>query len=193
MKDKKNMLMVVVIGIAIVLFMCFNNTAFATTGVVTTNDLRLREEESTSSKILAVLNENDEVEIIGNNGDWYKVKANNQVGYVNKSYIKVKETNVIPEEKVSENTNKITEEDQNKNLEEVKSENNETTNQDAQSKEMAQLGTVSADSQIRVLPVINSDVIQETKTGEKYKIVSNVGLWSYVKSNDKCGWVLNCL
>ena len=44
MKDKKSMVMVIIIGITLSLFLCFNTTVFATTGTVTTNDLRLRKD-----------------------------------------------------------------------------------------------------------------------------------------------------
>ena len=84
MKDKKNLVMVIIIGITISLFFCFNTTVFATTGTVTTSDLRLRKEENTTSEILTLLNENDEVEIISENGDWYKVKSYDSSG--NASY-----------------------------------------------------------------------------------------------------------
>ena len=48
MKDKKSMVMIIIIGITLSLFLCFNTTVFATTGTVTTNDLRLRKDKSTS-------------------------------------------------------------------------------------------------------------------------------------------------
>ena len=64
MKDRKNMVMVIIIGITISLFLCFNTTVFATTGTVTASDLRLRKEENTSSEILTLLDENTQVEVL---------------------------------------------------------------------------------------------------------------------------------
>ena len=93
MKDKKSMVMIIIIGITLSLFLCFNTTVFATTGTVTTNDLRLRKDKSTSSEILELLDENTEVEIISEDGDWCKIKSGNKVGYVSKQYIKVKDNN----------------------------------------------------------------------------------------------------
>ena len=93
MKDKKSMVMVIIIGITLSLFLCFNTTVFATTGTVTANDLRLRKDKSTSSEILELLDENTEVEVISEDGDWCKIKSGNKVGYVSKQYIKVKDNN----------------------------------------------------------------------------------------------------
>ena len=180
MKDKKNLVMVIIIGVTISLFLCFNTTVFATTGIVTTSDLRLRKEESTSSQILTLLDENDEVEIISENGDWYKVKADGKVGYVSKQYIKVEDNNVL-----SNTTNNATE----NKAEENKNENNTTENNNSAENQTEQTpnittqinktceGTINKESQIRIIPLINGDIINTAKSGEKYQVVINVGLW----------------
>ena len=106
MKDKKSMVMIIIIGITLSLFLCFNTTVFATTGTVTTNDLRLRKDKSTSSEILKLLDENTEVEIISEDGDWCKIKSGNKVGYVSKQYIKVKDKNNIKKKKTKKKKKK---------------------------------------------------------------------------------------
>lgn len=202
MKDKKNLVMVIIIGITISLFFCFNTTAFATTGIVTTSDLRLRKEESTKSEILTLLDENDKVEIISENGDWYKVKANGKVGYVSKQFIKVKDNNVVDnventtnnEEKKEENKEENNNSEENKNEEANKAEENKNTEEQANNENVQinkiKEGTVNSDTQIRIMPLINVDAINDAKSGEKYLIVNTAGLWSYVKNNEKCGWIL---
>ena len=105
MKDKKSMVMIIIIGITLSLFLCFNTTEFATTGTVTTNDLRLRKDKSTSSEILKLLDENTEVEIISEDGDWCKIKSENKVGYVSKQYIKVKDNNNTTKNETKNETN----------------------------------------------------------------------------------------
>lgn len=186
MKDRKNMVMVIIIGITISLFLCFNTTVFATTGIVTTSDLRLRKEESTSSEILTLLDENDEVEILSENGDWYKVKANNKVGFVSKEFIKVKNDN---------NENSKTESENTQNNESDSSEKNEESNtevkQESNDINKNQQATISSEEQIRIVPLINGDIINTTKSGEQYDVVSNVGVWSYVKNSEKSGWILS--
>lgn len=198
MKDKKNLVMVI-IGITISLFFCFNTTVFATTGTVTTSDLRLRKEENTTSEILTLLNENDEVEIISENGDWYKVKSNGKVGFVSKKYIKVKDNNIVSntennatetENKAEENKNEESNNSvENKSDETNSSEENKNSEQTAQVNKI-QEGTTNSETQIRIIPLINGDIINNAKSGEKYQVISNVGLWSYIKNNEKSGWIL---
>ena len=124
MKDKKSMVMIIIIGITLSLFLCFNTTVFATTGTVTTNDLRLRKDKSTSSEILKLLDENTEVEIISEDGDWCKIKSGNKVGYVSKQYIKVKDNNNTTKNEAKNETNS-----ENKNTTTENVVNNTTTEQ----------------------------------------------------------------
>ncbi len=182
MKDKKSMIMVIFIGITIFLFLCFNTTVFATTGTVTTGELRLRKDSSLSSDIIGLLDENQEVEILGEDGDWYKVKVKNDVGYVNKQYVKVK--NEQPANQSTEKTEEKTEEKSEEKSEESKVEDNKTKNLNNKK------ATVKQGSKIRILPVINGDVLNEVDKDQEYTIVSNLGVWSYVKSDNLSGWIL---
>ena len=211
MKDKKSMVMIIIIGITLSLFLCFNTTVFATTGTVTTNDLRLRKDKSTSSEILKLLDENTEVEIISEDGDWCKIKSGNKVGYVSKQYIKVKDNNnttknetknEVKNETNSENKNTTTENvvnntttEQNNIQQNTTTENdtqaqNNTENQTQNNVTKIKQATVSEEVSIRIIPLINSDEINKTKSGEKYEVLSSVGAWSYVKNESKEGWVL---
>lgn len=183
MKDKKSMIMVIFIGITICLFFCFNTTVFATTGTVITSDLRLRKESTTSSEIIGLLDENQEVEILGEDGDWYKVKANNDIGYVNKAYIKVKESdNTV---KVEENQER-TEENKEENKEEQTTETEEKTAPVVKN----QKAIIKESSSVRIMPLINGDVINTTEQNKLFTVVSNLGVWSYIENSDMSGWVL---
>ena len=98
---------------------CTALCSFASTGIVTTDTLRLREEASVDASIVALLSMSDEVEILEENNGWYKVKAevnSEQVeGYVSADYIEVNEETSEEnkkkkkkndtEEKAAENTN----------------------------------------------------------------------------------------
>lgn len=196
MKDKKSMAMIIIVGIIVSLFLFVNTTVFATTGTVLTSDLRLRKEENTSSEVLDLLDENDKVEIISQNGDWYKVKANGKVGYVSKQYIKVKEeTPVLNNQAEDTNTqktsNETTNEVNNKNEEQASESNTETSKQEEQkSQEQPKTGKFSSEVELKLVPLISGAVVNSAKTDEKYDIISTVGLWSYVTSSTKSGWVL---
>ena len=198
MKDKKSMAMIVIIGITIILFLCFNTTVFATTGTVSTSDLRLRKEESTSSQVLALLDENEKVEILGQNGDWYKVKANGKIGYVNKQYIKVKEENVISNNTTDQNNiNKNNVDNNIKNEEQTTAETtttNPTKNETAENKQeeesKPEKGKFNSETDLKVAPLINAISMSTTKNNETYDIVFTAGVWSYVNSSSNSGWVL---
>lgn len=186
MKDKKNMAMIIVIGITLILFLCVNSTAFATTGTVIGSNLRVRKEESTTSEIIELLDENDKVEVLGESGEWYKIKVNNKVGYVSKQFIKVKEDNTNNEVVPENNDNTVKEEN---TQTEQTTENNaeeQTTNQTEQNKKVK----FSTDVELRVMPLIGMTAIGSTNTDEVYQVISTAGLWSYVKDGSKEGWVL---
>lgn len=198
MKDKKSMAMIVIIGITIILFLCFNTTVFATTGTVSTSDLRLRKEESTSSQVLALLDENEKVEILGQNGDWYKVKANGKIGYVNKQYIKVKEENVISNNTTDQNNiNKNNVDNNIKNEEQTTAETtttdptkNETAENKQEEESKPEKGKFNSETDLKVAPLINAISMSTTKNNETYDIVFTAGVWSYVNSSSNSGWVL---
>ena len=59
-------------------------------GIVTASGLNFRREASTSSKVICVLKKGTEVDILGEDGDWYKVEYNNEEGYLYKSHVEIK-------------------------------------------------------------------------------------------------------
>ncbi|MBR6595274.1 MAG: SH3 domain-containing protein [Oscillospiraceae bacterium] len=61
-------------------------------GFTTGSDLRLRQQPSTSSKILDVSPKNEVVVVIGKTGDWYHVIYNMTEGYMHKNYVSVQTT-----------------------------------------------------------------------------------------------------
>jgi len=65
------------------------STALAATGTVNVASLVLREEASTNSDALQTLSKGEELEIIYQDGSWYKVKYGRYTGYVMTRYVKV--------------------------------------------------------------------------------------------------------
>jgi len=55
----------------------------------TGSNLRVRESASTNSVVLGYLTDGLKVDIIGADGDWYKINYKDKVGYVSKDYIKL--------------------------------------------------------------------------------------------------------
>lgn len=193
MKDKKSLAMIIIVGIVTVLFLCVNSKAFATTGTVVGDNLRVRKEEDTTSEIIDLLDENDKVEILGESGDWYKVKANDKVGYVKKEFIKVQDGAAINNEVTNETTSEEKEEN---NESEKKEEAQVAENTEEQKEEKQAIAEqpkevkFSSDVELKTMPLASSIAINNTTADETYTVVCTAGSWAYVKSGNKEGWVL---
>ena len=66
----------------------FGIKSFATsTGVVNTETARMRAEANTTSNIVALVSQDEKVEILEKSGDWYKVKYKDNTGYIYAQYV----------------------------------------------------------------------------------------------------------
>ena len=157
---------------------CTALCSFASTGIVTTDTLRLREEASVDASIVALLSMSDEVEILEENNGWYKVKAevnSEQVeGYVSADYIEVNEE-TSEENKVEEEKN---------DTEEKAAENTNT-----QEENKVMIKVLSAGTKIYLTPVINSIVLETISEEKQIEITSEVNGWSYITLESEKGWV----
>ena len=88
---KKNKKFLFGLGTSLVLLASLN-TCFAATGKVNIEALRIREKANTTSEVIDVAYKDDNVEIVGETGDWYKVKFNGNTGYASKEYITNKDS-----------------------------------------------------------------------------------------------------
>ena len=68
-----------------------SSEAMNETGVIVnvSTNLRVRKEASSSSFVLGYLLNNQSVNIIGKEGNWYKIKFNGATGYVSSDYVKI--------------------------------------------------------------------------------------------------------
>lgn len=153
--------------------------SIASTGIVTTDTLRLRKEPSTNSVILDLLEMNDTVSILEEDDGWYKVKAkvdsNEYVGYVAMQYIKVQEP--------------TSEETEAQGKENDTQENQEAPEENAEKEEKVLVKYVNNNVNVYITPLINSLVLDTTKKEQKVEITSEVSGWSYIKAEDVAGWV----
>ena len=159
---------------ATILF-CTAICSFASTGIVTTDTLRLREDASVEASIVALLSMSDEVEIIEENNGWYKVKAevnSEEVeGYVSAEYIEVKEEN-------SEETK--VEEEKNDTEEETNTENTENK---------VMIKVLAVGTKVYLTPVVNSIVIENVQEEKQLEIKSEINGWAYITVGNIKGWV----
>jgi len=167
---------------------CIIGTAirsFASTGIVTTDTLRLRKDASTNASIIALLSINDKVEVLEEKNGWYKVIAGDKEGYVSADYINVLEEVNTPEEtEAEEEVNDTEETENNEEIENTESEEN-TENEE----EKVMVKVLPAETKIYITPVINSLVINTLENESKIEISSEVNGWSYITSENIKGWV----
>lgn len=182
-----------IIIIAIGLLLIMQTPTFATTGKSTGASVRVREKPSTDSEVVELLGVDDVVEIIGSEGDWYKVNFKGTIGYVSKSFISTKENNTENNEQTSneQNTEQKNKEDNSESTEDVNdNQNNSTeTNTDVQTTIVTKSYKMSEDSKVRILPIVTAEEIGEAKKGENVSLVINAGLWVYINSSNVSGWI----
>lgn len=181
---------------------CIIGTAlcsFASTGIVTTDTLRLRKDASTNASIIALLSMDDKVEILEEKNGWYKVIAGDKEGYVSADYIKVLEETIAPEETEAEEETNNTEEETQNNEENVENNENVETAENVQNteseettenqEEKVMVKILPAETKIYITPVINSIVTNTLEDESKIEVTSEVNGWAYVTVEDIKGWV----
>lgn len=183
MINKQNFKFIVIITILIVLMLILSNKVQAVVATVTTDTLNLRKEASTDSAVVKLLNLGDELNVISEEGSWYKVKCAENEGYVSKEFVKLKEE---LEENTAQN-NAITNNNTNapENSQTIPTVNNSNTEINTQS-----TIRVENDSDIRILPLINSCVLGKLDAGEEVEIVSKANNWYFIQNNEISGWIV---
>ena len=153
--------------------------SISSTGIVTTDTLRLRKEPSTNATILELLSMDDKVSILEEEEGWYKVKAEvdskEYVGYVAMQYIKVQEP--TSEETEAQGKENDTQEEQ------------PAVEENTEKEETVLVKVVNSNVNIYIVPLINALVIDTTDQEEKVEIISEVKNWSYIKTENTEGWV----
>lgn len=163
---------VICIGI---LMVAFTNKAQASTGKVSTETLNLRSEASTNSSIVELLNFGEEIEIISEEGNWYKVKHKDKEGYVSKDYVTVEEPTPTPN---NENEQPI--------------EANQESNSSEPNSDVTANTTIKLDKDvtIKILPLINSNDLGTAKAGEEITLITTANNWMFVQTNEIAGWIV---
>lgn len=142
-------------------------TVFAATGVVNApSGLVLRETASKGGNPLATVPDKAQVEIVEEDGEWYKVKVNEQTGYLFAEFVNKTETTEKPSEPTTEQTST-----------EQKTEENQ--------------GQTKTQNKIKVynMPLITSTVVNEVEPNVEIKIEKQITNWSYITAGEVKGWV----
>ena len=158
------------------------------TGVITGETVKLRQVASLEAKLVTLLSVNDKVEVLGQEGDWYKVKYKENTGYVYKDYVKVQKTEVTTTEQVENTVTK------NKVEEKPVIENNIDNSQTTENTKTSEIivpseKVIIEDSKISILPLINSSSIAILNKDTKVTVIEYKNGWAYVISYSSNGWI----
>lgn len=174
---KINITKYVIASIIMLLLIVLSNKVQAQTATVTADTLNLRSEASTDSSIVKLLNQGEELDVISDEGDWLRVSSDGTEGYVSKDYVQVNEetVNTTPETPT------------------------ETPTQTPTTENPSETGTgttvvtskVNQDTQIRILPLINSNVLENISSGATVTIITSTNKWTFVETDTISGWILN--
>lgn len=204
MKIKLNIKSIILMTIIALASLLFINISFAAnTGKVLVETAKLREQADTDSKVLELASQGEEVEILNEEDQWYKVKYKQVTGYIRKDLIELdnKEaantinTNEQTKENETQNTTENTVENTTEN---VQTENNiavedKTTDTNKNIEEIVknQKYKIVEDVKIKVIPLISSIELDNVKKDEEVEVVEILNDWVKVKtSNEKEGWII---
>ena len=171
-----------IISLASLLFI--NISLAANTGTINVDVANLRETADAESKILEQITLNQEVEIVGEEGDWYQVTYNKITGYVSKELVTV-------------NSNSQTTESNNQVSKNSTQENNtvavNTTEEgtETSSTEEITLGEykISENTRLKLIPSINATDVIELKADETVTVTEIMNGWVCVETQTTKGWL----
>lgn len=158
----------------------------ADSGVITGETVKLRAGASMEAKLVTLLSVDNKVQVLGQEGDWYKVSYKEYTGYVYKDYLKVNKKEIV-ENKVTETptVDNTTEPVANNEIEDNTPINEEESKEIVVPSEMV----IKEDSTISIIPLINSSDIAILKGDTKVTVVEYKNGWAYVVSANANGWI----
>lgn len=173
--------------------------SFATsTGVVNTETARMRAEANTTSNIVALVSQDEKVEILEKSGDWYKVKYKDNTGYIYAQYVdnKDKKNDQTTNNTAAKNNTTVNNKTENNNTientqtsVEVSTITAETNTADEKIIENNTQILVVEDASLKLVPLINSTEIKSLKANTPVTVLDYANGWYFVNSEDAQGWV----
>ena len=185
MKSKMNIKSIFVMAIISLASLLFINISLAAnTGTINVEVANLRKTADAESTILEQITLNQEVEIIGEEGDWYQVTYNQITGYVSKELVTV---NSNPEP--TENNNTVNENSTQESNKTTENTTDKSTEPD--STEEITLGEykISENTRLKLIPSINATDVIELKTDETVTVTEIMNGWACVETQTTKGWL----
>ena len=153
-----------------VIILTISTKVYATNGKANQETVRIRKEASTESSVVTLISLDEEVEVLSEEGEWYKIKYQTYTGYVRKDML-----DVDGKIETAQNTN---------------SENTTSSEEIKDKIEIGYTGTIASKLDLKLVPSITSSNINTIEENSKITIKDIINKWSYVETDNKSGWVL---
>lgn len=203
MKTKMNIKSIIIIAVICILSLFFINKCFAAnTGKILVETAKLREEPNTDSKILELASVGEEVEILDEADQWYKVKYKKITGYIRSDLIEVdnkEEANVVnnnveaSQNITAENTIIENEVVENEVIENEVIENTTTeTNTEPVEEKSIEKGKykVTENVKLKIIPLISAIEFEEISKDTEVEVTEILNDWAKIKISDETqGWI----
>lgn len=198
MKVSKKILFITFFIIAI-----STNFVFADTGKVSTQATRVRQEANTTSTILTVIYENDEVEILETSGEWYKIKYKEYTGYVKKEFVKLDtessqtSSNTTNSAVTNSATTNSSETGANTTTSNTSASNSNTSNDNTVAEQTTSdmantqtIITINSETYAKLLPNFSSNNVVKFEASKQVNKISEINNWVQVSDGVNTGWIL---
>lgn len=179
--------------IIIFIILTMTNISLAETATVSATAVRIRESASTSANIVTNIYQDDEVEILEENGEWYKVKVGEKVGFAKAEFFKKKTTatpsNVATQNTVANETKPQNTTAQNQTAITQNTVPNEPVAVTQQEITVGQTIALPNATKIRLIPNLSTSAKNEIPQGTSVTIEANLGNWYKITNQTVSGWV----
>ena len=182
-----NKLKKVAIALAVILFILTNiKYSLGVTGKITAETIRIRAEATTDSKIIEIGNAGEKVDIVGLEGDWYKVSFKGKTGYIYKDYL-TPDGEVTPSNQTNENTSDVTQSPETSTTPETTP--SETSTETTNDKAMELGNVVNKETSAYLLPNFTSTKIEKVNKDQEIKLITTMANWAKIEINQKEAWI----
>lgn len=172
----------------------------AQTGVITGETVKMRDGASLEAKLVMLLSVDDEVEVLGKEGDWYHVTFEGTTGYVNANYMKVEgeveDSEIEPQENAVDNTtveepvqNAVTE---NTGANQNTANNTTTTTEEQEEQETSNFPIekmIHEEVEVKIIPLIYAETVGMLQKDTTVMLTEEINGWGYIYSEEFSGWV----
>ena len=186
----------------IAIIVLINTKVYATTGKLTSDNVRVREEANTNSKILTLASIGEKVEILEQGEEWTKVKYSEFTGYIRNDMLEVlQDTENTPNTENNESNDNVDNNIENAENGENKentdnnnsTENNENTQKVEEKTEKLKKDvsySIPIKIDLKIIPSINSSVVAGISENSNFYVKDIINKWCYIENGSSCGWTL---